>query len=107
MVTGIPLVMGEQPTPQIAKAEASVAKIERALYHLRQAHVLVLRIVLTDVISAVDYVYEALPPCPTRLRRKERAVGWVLTGALQVPRNVPRAVLWMPVAVGGFGFPNM
>ena len=30
MLTGIPLVMGEHPGPQIAKAEASLAKIERA-----------------------------------------------------------------------------
>ena len=46
MLTGIPLVMGEHPAPQVAKAEASVAKVERALYHLRPAYVLVLRIVL-------------------------------------------------------------
>ena len=35
MLTGVPLVMGEHPGPQIAKAEASLAKMERALYHLR------------------------------------------------------------------------
>ena len=62
MLTHIPLVMGEHPTPQIAKAEASLAKIERALYHLRPAYMLVLRIVLAYVVSALDYVYDAMPP---------------------------------------------
>ena len=107
MLTGVPLVMGKQPGPQIAKAEASLAKIERALYRLRPAYVLVLRIVLAYVVAPVDYVYEAMPPCPTRLRRTQRAVDRVLTRALQVPRNVPRALLWMPVAGGGFGFPRL
>ena len=79
MLTGIPLVQGEHQTPQIAKAEASLAKIERTLYHLRPAYVLVLRIVLAYVVSALDYVYKAMPPCPTRLRRTQRAVDGVLT----------------------------
>ena len=107
MLTGIPLVMGEHLTPQIAKAEASLAKIERALYHLRPAYVLVLRIVLAYVVSVLDYVYEAMPPCPTRVRRTQPVVDKVPTEALRVPRNVPRALLWMPVAGGGFGFPRL
>ena len=69
MLTGIPVVMGEHPGPQIAKAEASLVKIERTLYRLLPAYVLVLRIVLAYIISALDYVYEAMPPCPTRLCR--------------------------------------
>ena len=81
MLTGIPLVMGEHPSPQIAKAAASLAKIERALYHLRPACVLILRIVLAYVISALNYVYEAMPPYPTRLRRGQRAVDRGATGA--------------------------
>ena len=107
MLTGVPLVMGEQLGPQIAKAEVSLAKIERMLYRLRPAYVLVLRILLAYVISALDYVYEAMPPCPTRLRRTQQAVDRVLTRAPRVPRNVPRALLWMPVAGGGFGFPHL
>ena len=107
MLTGVPLVMGEHPGPQIAKAEASLAKIERALYRLRPAYVLVLRIVLAYVVSTLDYVYEAMPPCPTRLLHTQRAVDRVLTRAPWVPRNVPRALLWMPVAGGGFGFPHL
>ena len=35
------------------------------------------------------------------------AVDKVLTRALRVPRNVPRALLWMPVAGRGFGFPHL
>ena len=50
MLTGLPVVMGEEPSPQIAKAEASVAKIECALYNLCPACVLLLRIVLVYVI---------------------------------------------------------
>ena len=99
MLTGIPLVMGEHPTPQIAKAEASLAKIEGALYHLRPAYVLVLRIVLAYVVSALDYVYDAMPPCPTRVRHTQRPVDRGLTRAPRVPRNVPRALLWMPPLV--------
>ena len=64
MLTAIPLVMGQHPGTQIAKAEASLAKIERAPYHLPPTQVLVLRIVLAYVISAQDYVYEGMPPCP-------------------------------------------
>ena len=48
-----------------------------------------------------------MPPCPTHLRRMQRAVGRVPTRALRVPRNVPRALLWMPVASRGFGFPQL
>ena len=107
MLTGIPLVMGEHRCPQIAKAEASVAKIERALYRLRPACVLVLHIVLAYVILALDYVSEAMPPCAMRLRRTQRAVDRVLTRVLRVLRNVPKALLWMPVAGGGFGFPHL
>ena len=107
MLTGIPLVMGEHPTPHIAKAEASLANTERALYHLCPAYVLVLHIVLAHVVSALDYVYYAMPPCPTRLRHTQRAVNKVLTRALRVPRHVPRALLYMPVASGGFDFPHL
>ena len=107
MLTGIPLVMGEYPASQVAKAEASLAKVGRVLYHLRPAYVLVLRIVLAYVVSALDYVYDAMPLCPTRLRRTQRALDRVLTRALRVPRNVPRALLWMPVPSRGFRFPRM
>ena len=107
MLTGVPLVMGEHPGPRGAKAEVSLAKIERALYCLRPAYVLVLLIILAYVVSALDYVYEAMPPCPMRLRRTQRAPDRVLTKVLWVPRNVPRALLWMPVAGGGFGFPHL
>ena len=98
MLTGIPLVMGAHPAPQVAKAEASLAKVERALYRLRPAYVLALRIVLAYVVSALKYVYDAMPSCPTRLRHTQRAVDTVLTRALRVLRNVPRALLWMPVS---------
>ena len=87
--------MGEHP--QIATAGASLAKIELALYCVRPAYVLVLRIILAYLISALDYVYKAMPLCPTRLRRTQRAVERVLTLALRVPRNGPKALLWMPV----------
>ena len=107
MLTNIPRVKGEQLTPQITKAEASLAKFERALYQLRPTYVLVLRIVLAYVVSALDYVYDAMPPCPTHLRHTQRAVDRILTRALRVPRNVPRALLWMPVASGGLGFPHL
>ena len=99
--------MGEQLGPRIAKAEANLAKIGHALYRLRPVYVLVVRIVLANVVSALDYVYEAMPPCPTRLRRTQRAVDRVGTRALRVLRNVPRAFLWMPVTGGGFGFPHL
>ena len=107
MLTGVPLVMGGHPGPQIAKVEASLAKIERALYRLRLAYVPVLRIVLAYVVSAPECVYEAMPPCPTRLRRMQRALDKVLTRALRVPWNVPKALLWMSVVGGGFGFPHL
>ena len=68
---------------------------------------LVLPIVLAYVISALNYVYEVMPPCPTRLRHTQRAVDRVLARALWVPRNMARARLWMPVAGGGFGFPYL
>ena len=107
MLTGIPLVMGEHPATQVAKAEASLANAERALYRLRPAYVVMLRIVLAYVVSALDYVYDAMPPCPTRLPHTHPAVDRVLTTALRVPRNVPRALLWMPLTSGGFGFPHL
>ena len=66
MLANKPLVMGEHPTLQIAKAELSLANIQRALYHLRPAYVLVRCIVLAYAVSALDYVYEATPPRPTR-----------------------------------------
>ena len=87
--------------------EENLAKIGRTLYRLRPAYVLVLRIIIAHVISPVDYVYEAMPPCPPRLRHTHWAVDTVLTRALQVPWNVPRALLWMPVAGGRFGFPHL
>ena len=84
-----------------------MAKVEHALYRLRPAYVLVLRIVLAYVVSAFDYVYDAMPPCPTHLRHTQQAVDRVLTRALRVPRNVPTALRWMPVASRGFGFPHL
>ena len=107
MLTGIPLVMGEHPGPRIAKAEARLAKIERALHCLRPAYVLVLRIVHTYIMFALDYVYKAMPSCPTRLRRTQGAADRVLTRAVRVPRNVPRALLLMPVAGGRFSSPHL
>ena len=107
MLTSIRLVMGEYPAPQVAKAEASLAKVGRALYRLRPAYVLVLRILLAYVVSALDYVYDAMPPCPTRLGHTQRALYRVLTRALRVPGNVPRALMWMLVPSGGFGLSRL
>ena len=98
---------GRAPGPQIAKAEASLAKIERAFYLLLTAHMLLLRIFLPYLVSALDYVYGAMPTRPTHHRRSQRAVDMVLSRALRVLRNVPKALLWMPVAGGGFGFPHL
>ena len=106
-LTGVPLVMGKHPSLQITKTEASLVEVDRALYRLCPVYVLVLRIVLAYVVSALDYVYEAMPPRPTRLRLTQRAVDKVLTRALRVPRNVPKALLGMPVAGGGFGLPHL
>ena len=44
---------------QLAKAEANLGKAERAV---GPAYLLVLRVVLAFVVSALDYVYEAVPP---------------------------------------------
>ena len=55
---------------EIAKAEPNLAKIARALYRLRRAYVLVLCFVLAYMVSAPDYIHEAMPPWATRLRRK-------------------------------------
>ena len=37
MLTGVPLVMGEQPGPQIAKAESNLVKPGHSLYCVRPA----------------------------------------------------------------------
>ena len=94
MLTGVPLVMGKH----LGKAENNLVKIGCALYRPRPVYVLVLRIVLVYVVAALGYVYEAMPPCPTSLGRTQRVVDRVLTRALQVPRNVPWALMWMPVS---------
>ena len=54
-------------------------------------------IVLAYAVSARYYVYEAMPPCPTCIHRRQRAVDRVLA----------RAVLWMSVDGGGLGFPHL
>ena len=99
MLTEVPLEMAEHPGPQVAKVEANLATVGRAIYPLRLAYLLTLRIVLAYVVSAMDYVYEAMPPYPTRLRHTQRAVNSVSTRAPRVPRNVPPA-LWMPPPAG-------
>ena len=80
MLTGVPLVMGEHPGPQIANEEECVAKMEHALYCLLPDYVVILHIVVTYVVLALDYVYEAMPRCRTRLCRTQRAVDEVLPG---------------------------
>ena len=56
-------------------------------------HLLALQFVLACVVCTLDNVYEAKPPCATRLRRTQRAVHRVLTRARPVSRTLPRAKL--------------
>ena len=77
---------GNQPRDQLAKAKANLGKVGRALGALRPAYVLLLRVVLTFVVSAVDCIYEGMPPHLQRLCKVQRAVNRVLTRALRVPQ---------------------
>ena len=56
MLTGAPLVIGDQRKEQLAKTEGSLGKLGRALSALWPAYLLVLRVVLAFVVSALNYV---------------------------------------------------
>ena len=59
------------------------------------------------MVYALDYIYEAMPSHPQRLRKVERALDRILTCALRVPRNMPHALLWTSLNRGGFGVPHL
>jgi hypothetical protein len=59
--------------------------------------------VLAYAVTKLDYVHDAVPPNHPRLDSVDR----VLPCALRVPRNVPRALLYAPLAVGGYGVPHL
>ena len=107
MLPRVPLVMGNHTNPKIAKAEASLTRIERTLYRLRQARVLVLRIVLAYVVVALDYVYSAMPLCLTCLRRTQTAMNGLDQGTAGATERAQspsmdarrRQWLWLPLAV--------
>ena len=68
MLTGVPLVMGDHPKRQLAKAQANLGKVGRALRALHPSYLLVLQVVLVFVVPTLDDIYEAMPPHPQRLR---------------------------------------
>ena len=76
MLTREPLVMNEHPKQHLAKAKANLCKFGWVL--------LVLRRFFAIVVSAVDYIYEAMPPHLHWLRKVERAPVRILMRGLQV-----------------------
>ena len=49
-----------------------------------------------SVVAALDYICEAMPPCPQGPRALHGAMDRVLTRAPHAPHNAPRALLWTP-----------
>ena len=107
MLTEVPLVMGEQPTPRIAKAEANLVqdrvRTPPPVPCLRAGPPYCPR--LCDLgpglcLRGHAALRDAPPP-------HAAGVDKVLTRVLRVPRNVPWPLLLMPVAGGGFGFPHL
>ena len=74
---------------QLAKAEANVGTFGRANGAVRPAYLLMPRVVLAFIVSALDYVYEAMPPYPQRLHKVQRVLNRVLTRALRVLATCP------------------
>ena len=93
--------MCDQPMAQLAKTEANLGKVERALRALCPAYTMVLRIILAFVVSVLAYVYEAMALCLKRLRKVQHAIDHVLTRTLRVPHNVPQALVWTLQARSG------
>ena len=107
MLTRVRLVMGDHPREQLAKAEANLEKVGRTLGALQPPYLLVLRVLLAFMVSALDYVYTVMPPHRQRPREVQRALDRVLTRALRVPHNVRLASLWTPPNHSGFGIPYL
>ena len=61
MLIRVPRVMGDRPKGKLGKAKARLGKVGWALGPLP---LLVVRVLLDFVPSAVDYIYEAMPPHP-------------------------------------------
>ena len=106
MLIGVLLVMGDRLKEQLTKAEANLGNAGRVLGPPPLAYLLVLRVVLTFGVFALDYVQEAMPLHPQRLRKVQRAVDRVLTRALRVPRTMPYTLLWIPLDRDEFGIPT-
>jgi hypothetical protein len=104
---GIPLVMHEPPRANINAALARLKLVFAGVLRLRPTYILALRVVLAYAVSKLDYVYDAIPPSHPRLDVVQHSVDRVLTCALRLPRNVPRALLYAPLAVGGYGVPHL
>lgn len=106
-LAGIPLLMGDTLRPSLQSTLRKLQTIHAGICRLRPSYILALRVVISFAISRLDYLFDALPPPPTCLQSLQRAVNNALTVAINVPRSIPKALLYAPLSVGGFGIPNL
>ena len=71
------------------------------------ATTLTLRIVLSYAVAQLDYVHDACPPHLAGLLPLQRLIDSILLAALRAPRSYPKALLYAPLCLGGFGGPHL
>jgi hypothetical protein len=81
----IPLISGEVPCDPLAKTRTRLQLVQAACVQLRPPYALVLRVVITFVVSRLDYVYGAMPPTAVSLAPLQRAMDVLLLRALGAP----------------------
>ena len=106
-LAGVPLLMGALPLEAAAKSIKRLDIVAHAFRRLSPPFILALRIVLGFGVARLDYVFDAMPVAPDRLRESQRAVDNALLASLQLPRSAARALLYTPLPGGGFGFPHL
>jgi hypothetical protein len=84
-----------------------LAIIHASICRVRPHYILALRVAIAFAISRLDFLYDAVPPPTQGTPGLQLAVNNLLTAALGIPRNFPKALLYAPLASGGFGVPQL
>ena len=106
-MTGIPLNRGEIPKEPTLKFAQRLSVLQGTLACVQPSFVLILRILITDTLSVVDYVFSAIRVRAEWVQPQQTQIKTIVCKARCIPVHTSNKMLWAALDDMGFAVPHV
>ena len=99
--------MGESTTAVTQALEKAVDTVRKALWRVKPAYPLALRVLLASAIASAEYVFDVVPVPTDELKGPQVALDKAAKEALKLPLSFPKVILHGPLSRLGMGVPEL